>query len=441
MGLTTWLRDFAVGAPVPVFPAAAPEAGALVDPLRLHAGLRFVDSPRAANVLLVVGDVSRATFRPLLAVHDQLSTPRATVWWPLAPGGARLMKLFPGIVRIESQPADAGTVAAVIREVHGALLRGERESDPAVLPDADPAPWRGVGPYGHGGKGMTGGVPYGRPLAGRAPDRDGLELDVLPLRIGPYFPAFPSGLVLDVRLQGDVVQEARAAAAPVVRHRPPLLDPFRRALSERVRIAVMEEARARHHLRWFAELLRVHGLPALSERALRLAGGPDLSTRDVVRLRSAIERTRSLAWATRGVGVVPREVVAGAGLGPVARSAGAVEDVRMEDSAYVELGFSPVTTTGADAFARWRQRLAEAIQALDLARAAGDLDTGGRGFVESPRGRMTADADPSAHLASLLPDLLAGQEWGDAVATVTSLDIGPLAAQPPGIEAPAQDVA
>lgn len=51
-----------------------------------------------------------------------------------------------------------------------------------------------------------GGHPYGRPLAGRAPGRDGLEFDQLPLRVGPFFPHFPPGLVLHVELQGDAIQ-------------------------------------------------------------------------------------------------------------------------------------------------------------------------------------------------------------------------------------------
>lgn len=421
-----WLSKLAAGAPVPVFAAPAPGAESAVELLRLHPGLRFVDSPRAANVLLVVGDVSHAIFRPVLAIHDQLSHPRVTVWWLLDGGGERLSRLFPDVVRCESSPFDTDAPVAAIREAHEALLRGEAESEPPVLPDEDPAPWRGVGPYGQGGKGMTGGVPYGRPLAGRASARDGLELDVLPLRIGPFFPPFPSGLALDVRLQGDVVQEARVVAAPAMRpgSGAVVLDPFHRALTESVRIAELEEARARHHLRWFAGLLRVHGLPALSQRALRLATARELSSTAVGRLRSLVEGLRSLVWATRGVGVVPPGRIAGAWLGPVARSAGVVEDVRAEDAAYVELGFTPVVMTGADACARWRQRMAEAVQALDLARAARELVAGGRGVIESPRGRLAADDDPSSRMLGLLPDLLTGLEWGDAVATVASLDLG-----------------
>ncbi|HET6635675.1 MAG TPA: hypothetical protein VFH77_11710, partial [Streptomyces sp.] len=48
------------------------------------------------------------------------------------------------------------------------------------------------------------------PMADRGEDRDGLMLDVLHLPLGPFLPHWPAGLVVDVELQGDVVQQARA---------------------------------------------------------------------------------------------------------------------------------------------------------------------------------------------------------------------------------------
>jgi hypothetical protein len=43
--------------------------------------------------------------------------------------------------------------------------------------------------------------------------------------------------------------------------------------------------------------------------------------------------------------------------------------------------------------------------------------------TEAPRGPLTAGASPDAGLVALLPELLVGMEWGDAVTTVVSLDI------------------
>ncbi len=48
----------------------------------------------------------------------------------------------------------------------------------------------------------------GLPLAERAPDRDGLTLDVLHTPLGPLLAAWPAGLKLTLTLQGDVAQSA-----------------------------------------------------------------------------------------------------------------------------------------------------------------------------------------------------------------------------------------
>ena len=45
------------------------------------------------------------------------------------------------------------------------------------------------------------------------------------------------------------------------------------------------------------------------------------------------------------------------------------------------------------------------------------------GRVETPRGRLEQGSAASARLLDLVPQLLREVEWGDAVATVVSLDI------------------
>lgn len=60
---------------------------------------------------------------------------------------------------------------------------------------------------GHGGMEMA---PDGIPLAQGGEDRDGLEMDVLNVRLGPVLPYWPAGLVLRCSLQGDVIVEAQA---------------------------------------------------------------------------------------------------------------------------------------------------------------------------------------------------------------------------------------
>ncbi|KUG57034.1 hypothetical protein AVL61_15500 [Kocuria rosea subsp. polaris] len=54
-------------------------------------------------------------------------------------------------------------------------------------------------------------APGGIPLAEGGEDRDGLEMDVLRLPLGPVLPFWPAGLVLRCTLQGDVVVEAEAS--------------------------------------------------------------------------------------------------------------------------------------------------------------------------------------------------------------------------------------
>jgi hypothetical protein len=51
-------------------------------------------------------------------------------------------------------------------------------------------------------------MPGGVPMADRAPDRDGLELDELHVPLGPALPLWPAGLTVHTRLQGDVIREA-----------------------------------------------------------------------------------------------------------------------------------------------------------------------------------------------------------------------------------------
>ena len=425
MGLRRLLAGLAGQAPARVFPVVGSGAREPVEQLRSDSRLCLVDSPRAATLLLVAGDLPEPLRGPARAVHDEIPHPRATIWWPLS-GSAPVQPSFPDALVVRQHEDVGGALA----RVQAALLEGRQAPEPDLLPDVDPAPWRGVGPYGQGGKGMTGGVPYGRPLAERAPDRDGLELDQLHVGIGPFFPPFPPGLVLDVKLQGDVVQAAAvdgnafAGSGTSAGMAPHALGRFVRALTRPVPVAELELARARHHLLWLGHALRVHGLGALGRRAYRLAWHiqPDHAG-PVAAFGRCLEWTRFLSWATAGIGVTSAASLAPVAPGPVSRAAGIAQDARLLDPAYAALGFTPVIQHEGDARARWRQRVAEAVQALELAARAAGRSTTAVGRVEAPRGTLTADASPAAGLLALVPLLLAGLEWGDAVTTLVSLDL------------------
>lgn len=420
MGLRTALARAAAAADVPVFVARGHGSGAADAVLRAAPGLRVVDSPRHATVLLVAGHVPGPLAEPLARVHDQLARPRATLWWTGGPPD-EVLASWPAATTVG---ADGDVVAAVVA-AHRDLLGGARPSDPPWLADAEPAEWRGVGPYGQGGSAMTGGVPYGRPMAGRGDDRDGLSLDLVPVTVGPFFPAFPPGLALKVTFAGDIVHDALVTSwrhAGGAGSGAPLpddaLDPFLAAATgRRVAVAELEVARARHHLRWLARLLHLYGLDALARRALALADRVAAGAAgEVIALGRRLERPWVLGLVTAGVGAITGDGAAAWG-GPVARAAGLPHDARTASPAYAGLGFDPVTSGAGDVRARWRQRLAEAAQALDLAgRAAGRAVEAGEP-LEWPAPAVGDD------LATALAEVLAGLEWGDAVAAVASLDL------------------
>ena len=423
MGLRRALGTLAGGAPAPIFAVVGLGAREHVQDLRLDGRLRLVDTTSAATILLVAGAIPDDLAWQVARLHDSIPPPRATVWWPLGALSGRWLERFPHHTVVEDHLAER--LKAIQRE----LFTGQRVSEPPVLPDEDPAPWRGVGPYGQGGTGMTGGTPYGRPMAELGPDRDGLRLDILPLRVGPFFPRFPSGLTLDMKLAGDIVIETADPTNPFVGTTDAGqvrmgLRPFIRALSEPVLVAELELARAREHLRWLADALVATELRSLGLRALRLAVSPTPPDVDSLRsLSRVLGRTQVLGWSTRNVGRVPAGELEGLGTGPVGRAAGLTDDARIEDPAYRDLGFQPIVQSAGDAAARWRQRLAEATQSLALAERAGGRRTTITGLVESPRGRLEAGSAATTRLLPRLQGLLREMEWGDAVATLVSLDL------------------
>lgn len=427
MGLKAALAALASAAPVPVFAVAGAGSTDAVRELRLRQELALVASPRAANILLVAGHIPDEIVPALRSVHDSISHPRATVLWqPAGLPGSALGEALGSPAAITDDPVPA------IVDLHRQLLTGARSSEPPLLPDVDPAPWRGVGPFGQGGAGMTGGVPYGRPLADRADDRDGLTLDQLPVRVGPFFPPLPPGLIAHVRLHGDLIRQVDLSLPARSDRRPgsflasPGDDPFLRAVDEPMPIAELELARARSHLRWICDGLLAQGLDALAARALKLS--VSLRPEDVEAVRQlgrAIRRTGATSWSTAGLGLIDPAQLKGLGSGPAARAAGLAEDVRLEDPVYRSLGFEPLLESGGDTAARWKQRLGEAAQALELCAVAGGRSTSITGRVESPRGELRRDSHPSERLLKVAEAALVGRDWGEAVSTLVSLDLDP----------------
>ncbi|MCE0487739.1 hypothetical protein [Ornithinimicrobium sediminis] len=191
----------------------------------LARGWQLAPSPADADVLVVCGVPGRGLRDAVELVWHQMPGPR---------------------VRVEVQGPEEAAVR--LDEAHARLLDTARHRDDALRrPDAEELLARVDGDgeehedhddhghgdhedhedYGHadhedhedhghadhGGHGDHGDMemaPGGIPLAEGGPDRDGLEMDVLTVRLGPVLPHWPAGLVLHCSLQGDVVGSARA---------------------------------------------------------------------------------------------------------------------------------------------------------------------------------------------------------------------------------------
>ncbi len=269
----------AVTMPVPVFAAVGSGMWGAVQELRARPELRLVPSPRHASVLLVAGTVAPDHRVALDRVHDQMPHPRAVVRWGAGEGSD-----------------EAGAITAALVDAFDRLRHDPSTSTPDRLPDEEPNEWRGVGPFGQGGEGMMGGTPYGRPMAMTGDDRDGLSLDQLHLRLGPFLEWLPPGVVLDVTMQGEVLQDvvpsvARAQAAGSAPN----------GASGESPAGTVDPIRS--DLRWLALALHVHGLDALSTRAARLAATGRDDRRAVSRLCRSVRRS-GLLWGIGGVGPV-----------------------------------------------------------------------------------------------------------------------------------------
>ncbi|WP_232319279.1 hypothetical protein [Kocuria turfanensis] len=94
---------------------------------------------------------------------------------------------------------------------HGEMDHGEMDHGEMDHGEMDHGGHGGHGGMDHSGHGGMDMAPGGIALAGGGEDRDGLEMDVLHLPLGPVLPFWPAGLVLHCSLQGDVVVDAEAS--------------------------------------------------------------------------------------------------------------------------------------------------------------------------------------------------------------------------------------
>lgn len=284
----TLLTRLAAAAPVPVFVARGGGAGMV--PAELHADtrLRLVTSARHATVLLAAGRFPAALGEALDRLHDQLAQPRRTVWWTPDASVERPACLEEGATVVTGSDPVGAVVAA-----HRAALTEPASADPPVLRDEPPNPFEGGGDHGQGGEGMMGGVPYGRPMAMTADDRDGLALDQLPVVFGPFLLGLPNGVQVRAVLQGGTLQGAQLEQLDLG-DGPPLPG------SETDRGGPCQ------NLRWVADALRLAGLDALGRRAAGLARSALTDRRACASLARAVRRS-GLPATWSGIGVLDGE--------------------------------------------------------------------------------------------------------------------------------------
>jgi hypothetical protein len=276
-------------------------------------------SPADADALLVCGDPVSPLSDLIDAVWEQIPSPRhrATATQPSTI--AKFLDAIPVALRDQrSQRADAHdrlrhvsmlpaegmaeTTSVDTSDMPG-MHYSEAETEPPVPEESghdDPMHENsmhensmhensGSNPAMDMGMDMDMSGPAGIPLAEGGQDRDGLEMDVTHLTIGPILPAWPADLVLHCTLHGDVVADVRVERLPS--GVPPTEQPA-------VAAQLCDAA---------ARLLSVVGWDPVARQADRLRNdivsgvAPHDVSRRLILLTARIRRSRTLRWSLAGI--------------------------------------------------------------------------------------------------------------------------------------------
>ncbi|MDG6110309.1 hypothetical protein Daura_21790 [Dactylosporangium aurantiacum] len=245
------------------------------------------------------------------------------------------------------------------------------------------------GEHGEHGDAMQ--MPGGLMMADREADRDGLKLDVLRVPWGPVLPDWPAGLVVDLLMQGDLVQRVDARVLPAAAEASTLYWSDADADGRRV---------AASHLDSLGRLLATAGWPAMACRVRQLRDAvltcapADRLRGELARVDRRLRRSVGLRWATDGLGVL---------------TADAAERLDVDGPACRAVG------DGGDVSARWRRWLSDADRLL-----------AGEAVHESgPRGDSRGDRPASAALLTAAEELMAGLDVAAARLVLASFDPDP----------------
>jgi hypothetical protein len=255
-------------------------------------------APADADVLMVCGRPGAELLAAIDRVWAQMPAPRARI----AVESDRelegeLDRARSELLDVAAQRRDAATrpgVSEVIAEsaeeeperVHGMHEMTAASEDHHAADDGEPAMDMDMDMAG----------PVGIPLAGGAEgDRDGLEMDVLHLRLGPILPDWPAGLVVDCTLSGDVIVEANAHLLSTEGDRS-VVAPVR--TGEGMEAVVLRLDRA-------ARLLRIAGWSSQAGRVDRvrnevLTGAGAGHAARIAGVRRRVGRSLVLRWSLTG---------------------------------------------------------------------------------------------------------------------------------------------
>lgn len=177
-----------------------------VERLTSARGWHLAVSPADADILAVCGSTGPELTRALASLWDQFPGPRA-----------RIDVASPDRAAAALEHAEAALRSTVRQQADSSARAGHGTDDgdrpPARHGDHPAAPHGDHPAAQHAGTdtGAAQSPPGGGiALAHGGEDRDGLEMDVLHVRLGPVLPAWPTGLVLRCHLHGDVIGEAQA---------------------------------------------------------------------------------------------------------------------------------------------------------------------------------------------------------------------------------------
>lgn len=416
----------------------------------LHPGWLREDDPYGADLLVLGGVPGELLAAALLELRGQLPRSVATLWVTH---------------EAESPPADLAAALAA----HGPVLAARLGDDPSLV-----ALYAGARPPTTSTDLASHDV--ARP-AGDGPARlvqvtgsGDLATEDLVLSFGPIHPALATPLRLVLALDGEqvrhVVREPGYGQRPLphgLAERETLAwrcDPDAPATTalaamllwdggdareaaaraERERAAVLLRACARH-LELLGMVPAGRRLRGLAARAARDDDddGEAVASATLAFARSVPARL-AMRLRMRGVGALSRERAMSLGVtGSVARASGLAVDAREDGTLaalYAGAGFTLCAGEAAgDDAARFRQRLAEAAQALRLAialRRASEtrLEPRERIELEAPRGRLVVAreggalsiASPSPALILALASAIVGSRYADALVAVDGFD-------------------